>query len=136
MCFHLALRIDLSGKGCGVIRIIVDSTCDIPEELQERFHISVLPLSVIIDGTAYRDRIEIQLDDVYKAMREGKMPGTAQIRWEDTEALFSSVAESGDDFIYLSFSSSMSGTFDLANTARRVERRPGGANQIRIKARA
>lgn len=44
------------------------------------------------------------------------MPGTAQIRWEDTEALFSSVAESGDDFIYLSFSSSMSGTFDLANT--------------------
>lgn len=98
-----------------MIRIIVDSTCDLPEDLRERFHIDVLPLSVIIDETTYRDGIEIQLDDVYKAIRTGKMPGTAQISGEDTEALFSSIAESGDDFIYLAFSSAMSGTFDFAN---------------------
>ncbi len=98
-----------------MIRIVVDSTCDIPKELQERFHISILPLLVTIDETTYRDGIEVQLDDVYKAMRDGKMPGTAQIRWEDTKALFTSIAEAGDDFIYLAFSAAMSGTFNLAN---------------------
>lgn len=98
-----------------MIRIIVDSTCDIPEELIERFHISVLPLAVIIDEKVYRDGVEIRLDEVYQAMRNGKIPGTAQISWEDTESLFSSVAEGGDDFIYLAFSSAMSGTFNFAN---------------------
>lgn len=101
-----------------MVRIIVDSTCDIPEELRERFQIAVLPLSVIIDEKAYRDGVEITLDDVYAAIREGKQPGTSQISWEDTEALFSSIAAAGDDFIYLAFSATMSGTYDFAKLVR------------------
>lgn len=97
-----------------MVRIIVDSTCDIPGELKERFHIAVLPLSVILDEKSYRDGVDITLDDVYDAMREGKEPGTSQISWADTESLFSSVAADGDDFIYLSFSATMSGTYDFA----------------------
>lgn len=95
-------------------KIIIDSTCDIPKEMIERFDIAVLPLSVTIDEKVYRDGTEIHLDDVYKAMRNGKTPKTSQIRWDDTEALFTSIAEKGDDFIYLAFSSAMSGTFNLA----------------------
>lgn len=95
-------------------RIIVDSTCDLPDGLRERFGIAVLPLSVVIDQKAYLDGVEIQLSEVYKAMRDGRAPGTAQIRWEDTEALFASIAKAGDDFIYLAFSASMSGTCHLA----------------------
>lgn len=105
-------------KRCDVTRIIIDSTCDIPQELRERFGILVLPLSVVIDEKAYRDGVEIQLDDVYGAMREGKVPGTAQIRVDDTKELFSSAGAAGDDFIYLSFSAEMSGTFDLASLVR------------------
>ncbi len=97
-----------------MIRIVVDSTCDIPEALKERFQIAVLPLSVIIDEKTYRDNIEITLDDVYDAMRAGHHPGTAQISWEDTEKLFSAIAAEGDDFIYLAFSAAMSGTYDFA----------------------
>lgn len=96
-------------------RIIIDSTSDFPEHLSKRLGFSVLPLSVIIDDAAYRDGVEIQLDDVYGAIRAGKIPSTAQIRWDDTMALFSSIAQAGDDFIYLAFSSAMSGTYDLAN---------------------
>lgn len=105
-------------KRCDVTRIIIDSTCDVPEDLRERFGILVLPLSVVIDGRTYRDGVEIRLDDVYGAMREGKVPGTAQIRADDARELFSSVCEAGDDLIYLSFSAEMSGTFDLASLVR------------------
>ena len=101
-----------------MIRIVVDSTCDIPEELKERFQIAVLPLSVIIDEKTYRDNIEITLDDVYDAMRAGHHPGTAQISWADTENLFSAIAAEGDDFIYLTFSAAMSGTYDFARLVR------------------
>lgn len=100
-------------------KIIVDSTCDIPDELRKRFDIAVLPLSVVIDQKAYRDGIEIRLDDVYEAMRAGKTPGTSQILWEDAAALFTSIAQAGDDFIYLTFSAAMSGTFRLAKMVSR-----------------
>ena len=94
-------------------RIIVDSTCDLPKALLARFDIAVLPLSVIIEDQVYRDGVEISLDEVYEAMRAGKIPGTSQISWEDAETLFTSVAVD-EDLLYLSFSAAMSGTFDLA----------------------
>lgn len=102
-----------------VTRVIVDSTCDLPDRLLERFDIAVLPLSVVIDQKAYLDGVEIHLDEVYEAMRAGKVPGTSQIRWEDAAALFTSIAQAGDDFIYLAFSASMSGTFRLAKMVSR-----------------
>ena len=96
-------------------RIIVDSTCDLPKELLERFSISVLRLSVTIDEKTYRDGAEIQLESIYAAMRAGKIPKTSQIQWEDAKELFTTIARSGDDIIFLAFSSAMSGTFNLAN---------------------
>lgn len=95
-------------------RIIIDSTCDLPKELIARFNFAVLPLTIIIDATEYRDGTEIGLDEVYTAMRAGKRISTSQIRWEDAQELFSSIAENGDDFVYLAFSSAMSGTYNLA----------------------
>jgi len=96
-------------------RIIVDSTCDLPKDLLERFSIAVLRLSVTIDEATYRDGAEIQLETIYAAMRAGKTPKTSQVQWEDAKELFTSIAQAGDDIIFLSFSSAMSGTFNLAN---------------------
>lgn len=96
-------------------RMIVDSTCDIPKALRERFSIDVLRLSVILDNQPYLDGVEIQLEDVYRAIRAGKTPKTSQILGEDARALFTSIAEAGEDFIYLAFSASMSGTFGIAD---------------------
>lgn len=106
-------RDGLLRKECDVVRIVVDSTCDMPSDLRDRFRILVLPLSVVLGGKSYRDGIEIRLDDVYRAMRGGEMPGTAQIRADDAKAAFSSILDSGEDLIYLSFSAEMSGTFNL-----------------------
>jgi len=96
-----------------MIKIIVDSTCDLSEELLREYDIRVLPLSVVLDGTEYLDRVEIQLDEVYEAMRRGVFPKTSQIRREHAEQLFSEYASQGIPFIYLAFSSVMSGTCSM-----------------------
>ena len=40
------------------IAILADSTCDIPQDLIERYAIHVVPQIVVWDGQQYRDRID------------------------------------------------------------------------------
>ena len=97
-----------------MIRLIIDSTCDMPKELIDRYHVEVLPLFVTVGEESYRDRVDITLEEIYAIMRKGIAPKTSQISSGDTEALFRKICEAGDDLIYLTFSSGMSGTFQLA----------------------
>lgn len=39
------------------IKITSDSTCDLTQELLDRFHIATVPLYVIMDGVSYRDSV-------------------------------------------------------------------------------
>ncbi|MDR2090444.1 MAG: DegV family protein [Clostridiales bacterium] len=96
------------------IKLIVDSTCAMPETLIEKYGIAVLPLQIIIGGKSYRDGVDITIDRLYEEMRDGVVPKTSQINLADTEELFRSVCESGGDLIYFSFSSGMSGTYNAA----------------------
>lgn len=97
-----------------MIKIMVDSTCDLPDELIEKYDISVLPLRVFIDGEEYLDKKTIKVDDVYSAMRKGIVPKTSLPRPQDIYEAFSGYCAAGCDFIYLCFSSVMSGTYELA----------------------
>lgn len=97
-----------------MIRFIIDSTCDMPKDLIQKYNISVLPLFVTIGETSYRDGLDLQLDQLYDVMRQGILPKTSQISPEETESLFRGFCQAGDDIIYLNFSSDMSGTFQLA----------------------
>ena len=96
-----------------MIKIIVDSTCDLSEGLRKEYDIRVLPLSVVLNGAEYLDGLEIKLETMYDAMRNGVYPKTSQIRREHAEQLFSEYAGQGIPFIYLAFSSAMSGTCSL-----------------------
>lgn len=97
-----------------MVRLVVDSICDLPQSLIEKYNITVLPLFVTIGDVSYRDRVDIQLDQVYAQMRNGIVPMTSQISSGDTEDTFRSILGQGDDLIYLSFSSGLSGTYQLA----------------------
>ena len=41
------------------IKILSDSTCDLSQELLEKYDISLMPLTVIKDGKAYSDGVNI-----------------------------------------------------------------------------
>ena len=56
------------------LKILIDSTCDLPDYILEKFDIKSLPLVVTIEDKDYRDGLDIQLEVVYHAMRNGIVP--------------------------------------------------------------
>lgn len=97
-----------------MIKIIVDSTCDLPDEDLKKYDISVLSLKVLLEDQEYLDKKTITVDEVYNAMRKGIMPKTSQPSPADIYNLFKEYASKGMDFIYLAFSQALSGTYQLA----------------------
>lgn len=96
------------------VKIIVDSTCDLPQELIDDYNIEVLPLRVHIDGREYLDGVELTTTELYTKMREGKHPKTSQVSPKQFKDCFMQHAQNGDKCIYLSFSSKLSGTYQTA----------------------
>lgn len=102
-----------------MIKIIVDSTCDLPQNILEEYDIKVMPLNVLINDVEYRDRVDIQTDQVYEYMKKGVIPRTSQIYPEEIYNTFINYAQKAYDFIYLAFSSALSGTFELAKMVQK-----------------
>lgn len=94
-----------------MIKIIVDSTCDLPDEIIKKYDIKILPLRVNINGIDYADKVTINVDEVYNAMRKGAYPKTSQPNLMDMQNLFIKYISNGDSIIFLSFSSRMSCTY-------------------------
>lgn len=99
-----------------MIKLVVDSTCDLPDDIIKLYDIKILPLRVLIEDKDYLDKKTIQVDEVYSAMRKGIVPKTSLPNPKDIYDLFDEYCSSGYDFIYLSFSSVLSGTYQLAKT--------------------
>ncbi len=99
------------------VKIITDSACDLPEELIKQYDVDVLPFLVYIDDQEYVDGHTIKPEQVYAAMRAGKIPTTAQVPIERMISTFTDYASQNQPCLYISFSSKLSGT---CNTARLV----------------
>lgn len=97
-----------------MIKLIVDSTCDLPDEFIEMYDVKVLPLYITLEGEEYRDKKDIQVDQVYSAMRKGIVPRTSQINFQDCYNVFEEYCSKGYNFIYIAFSSALSGTYQFA----------------------
>lgn len=102
-----------------MIRFIVDSAVDITQEEAQQKGVVLLPLTVNIGGSEYRDGIDISRDEFYRLLDEtGEFPQTSQV----TPALYAEEFEKarsvGDEVISLSVSSKLSGTYESALIAR------------------
>jgi DegV family protein with EDD domain len=93
------------------LKIITDSASDLPKALAEKHRIQVLPLIVFIDNVEYLDSVTIEPNDMYQAMIKGSTVKTSQIPLKDFMDYFEKFAQTGDEYIYLAFSSNLSGTY-------------------------
>jgi DegV family protein with EDD domain len=96
------------------IQIITDSACDLPKKIVNELDIKVLPLFVRVDGEEYEDGYTIETEYVYKRMREGFVPTTAQVSLEKFRECFTDCAEQKKVCIYIGFSSGLSGTYNAS----------------------
>ncbi len=98
-------------------KIITDSTADLTVEMTDALGVQVIPLRFTIDGKTYRDR-EMPEKTFYAKLREGKMSTTTQINADEFKEIFEPVLQSGEDVLYIAFSSGLSGTYQSACIAR------------------
>lgn len=96
------------------MRIFADSASDLPKSFFDEHDVSLLPLHVLIDGKEYEDIVEIDSREVYKTIRNGGQPKTSQISPEELLDKWTELSKSGEEGIYIAFSSELSGTYNTA----------------------
>ncbi len=100
--------------------ILTDSTCDLPADIAQELGLLVVSLSVILDGTSYKNYLdgrELSFQDFYESMRNKKLPTTSAVNVYDFLELMEPILVSGKDILYLGFSSPMSSTYSAGCVA-------------------
>lgn len=102
-----------------MLAIICDSTCDIPQDMIDRYDIQVVPQYVIWGDEQYRDRVDIQPEEFYQRLvSDNVRPTTSQATIGDfKEAIQSAIEKGASEAIILTVSSAMSGTYEMAKQA-------------------
>lgn len=103
------------------IKIVTDSTADLSRETLRKYGISVLPLSIAIDGKIYRDQIDIQSDEFIEKMGEAaELPKSSQPPLGAFVDLYEKLTEDGSEVISIHLSSELSGTYQTAVCASKM----------------
>ncbi|KOF57339.1 MULTISPECIES: DegV family protein [Clostridium] len=101
------------------IKIITDSTADLPQYIVDKYDIEVLPLIVNIKGKMYLDIEEIKLPQLLKVMDEENIfPTTSQVNPQRFYDCFKNYLDKGYKIISIIMSSKMSGTYQSACIAK------------------
>lgn len=102
------------------IRIVTDSTSDIPLDLRVALGIETVPLKVHFGEETYLDGVTIDSDTFYRKLSESsKLPTTSQpspVDFLDTYGRLS--AEPGTRILSIHLAAALSGTFQSANLAK------------------
>jgi DegV family protein with EDD domain len=101
------------------VRIVTDSTVDIPTEQAEAAGITVVPLTVFFGDDAYLDGIELDNPLFYEKLQANKvLPTTSQPSPAKFHEAYTRVIEEGaDGILSIHLSSHLSGTYQSAHTA-------------------
>lgn len=101
------------------VTIITDSISDLNFSTLNEYNIISLPIKIDIDGTLYRDKIDISNEEFYKIIREKNIfPKTSQISPSEFEEVFSNELNKGNKVICVTVSSYLSGTYNSAHIAK------------------
>lgn len=100
------------------IRITADSTCDLSAELRERYNIALFPMTVIRNGEAFKDGVDIFEKDLYEYFEKtGKLCSTAASNPSEYMDFFDREIEGFDALIHISLSSGLSSCCQNARIA-------------------
>ena len=100
------------------IKILSDSTCDLPQEVLDKYNITMIPLSVIKDGQSYSDGINITPADIFEHVANGgDLCSTAAINIGEYADWFGKFASDYDGVIHINLSAEFSSCHQNARLA-------------------
>ncbi|KIL36450.1 DegV domain-containing protein [Cohnella kolymensis] len=100
------------------IKIVTDSTTDLPKEILDQYNIEVIPLTVYVNGETYEDNVTISPLAFIDKMREAQdIPKTSQPSIGVFVDTYDRLGANGDTILSIHMTSGMSGTYNTACAA-------------------
>ncbi|WP_027409769.1 DegV family protein [Anoxybacteroides tepidamans] len=100
------------------IKIVTDSTVDLPDEILKKYGIEVVPLTFTIDGTMYTDRVDLSPGEFMEKMRaSSELPKSSQPAVGQFLEVYNRLGQEGYDIISIHMASQLSGTIHSAEQA-------------------
>ncbi|PMD69862.1 DegV family protein [Companilactobacillus nuruki] len=93
------------------IAIVTDSTSYLPQEIVDKYNITVVPIEVVFDTKTYREDIDITTSEFYDLLKKSpELPSTAQPSIGEMMNVYDKLAKEGyDTVISIHLASTISG---------------------------
>ena len=100
------------------VKIVTDSTSDLPAEICRELDVTVVPLTVMFGDQGYRDGVDLGADEFYKKLIESdKLPTTSQPSAGAFAEAYKEVAKETDEILSIHISGKLSQTYNSARLA-------------------
>jgi fatty acid kinase fatty acid binding subunit len=104
-----------------MIKVVTDSTSDIPREVARDLDIEIVPAIIQWNGETFRDGIDIDPDEFYRRLTtSAHHPTTSQPSPGDFVKMYHSLADGSEGIVSIHISSKLSGTYQSALLAREM----------------
>ena len=101
------------------VKVVTDSTPDLPTALAKELGITVVLLNVHFGAEVYRDGVEILPDEFYKRLvTSPRLPTTSQPTVGDFLQSYQELGQTINEIVSVHISAKLSGTLNSANQAR------------------
>jgi len=108
------------------VRVVTDSTSDLPADLARRWDITVVPATVQFGQESYRDGIDLKADEFFAKLKaSAELPTTSQPSVSEFLDAYRGLMAKGDEIVSVHISQKVSGTLDSARQARELIRDDG-----------
>ena len=104
-----------------VIKIVTDSSADLPPQLAQELGITVVPLYVRFGEKVYRDRLDITEDEFYQRLKTDPIhPSTIQPTPQDFVDVYQKLSPEADGIVSIHISGKLSGTCNSAMQGKKM----------------
>lgn len=97
--------------------IMTDSCCDLTAQMAQELDLTVLPLTLHMDGNDYRNYLDgrdLDFQEFYAKVRSGVKSSTSAISVGDFQSAMGEILRQGKDILCINFSSALSATYQSA----------------------
>lgn len=97
------------------VKVVTDSTSDLPAEIVKDLGIKTVPLYVRFGEDVFRERVDITDEEFYQKLLSGVIhPSTIQPSPQDFQDIYEEVSKEADGIISIHISNKLSGTYNSA----------------------
>ncbi|MDY0091532.1 MAG: DegV family protein [Candidatus Vecturithrix sp.] len=104
----------------GQVKIVTDTTCDLPQDIIKQYDIRLVPTVITIGDKVYREAFEISVEQFYDMLRTSPdRPVSAPPGRKDFSDAYTHLSQETDSVLSIHVSANFSPTFTLATNMAR-----------------